>query len=265
MTAHSPTGHVRAVQQADGAGRCAALSGMFSSALCAVETSATDRAARSHAALLAGSTGTVELVLTTELMRHGDRALRDRCEGHDLLALGAGRDAYTAVQHSPIPALIARWCPLGTDVTDAILVPVEDSPASGCAVELAGRLAAAHGGRVTILAAPPRDAALQRAIAASGRILLRATGQAPRVLGNPLSRDRTIPSAAAAINTSLVVLGAGSSDIERSTTARIVGLLGCSVLTVPAAPRIRTTRHEVARPTGTGRHPRRVHAEEAVR
>ena len=83
-----------------------------------------------------------------------------------MLALGAGPAARTAVQHAPIPILVARTCPTGTRVTDSILVPVDASAESRCAVELAGRLAAADGATVTILAAPPRDA--------------RSSGQSPR-------------------------------------------------------------------------------------
>jgi nucleotide-binding universal stress UspA family protein len=205
----------------------------FGSVLCAIDGGADAQAARRHAELLAKPGGTVELVLVSQLTRHGSRALQDGCEGHDLLVLSAGAASNAAVQHAPIPVLIARWCPLGTDVTDTILVAVDDSPESTRAVELAGRLAAAHGGRITILVAPAREPRLQRAIAASGRVLLRATGEVPRVFGEQLPPERTIPSAASAVAASLVVLGSGSGDLARSRTATIVSTVGCSVLAVP--------------------------------
>jgi nucleotide-binding universal stress UspA family protein len=184
--------------------------------------------------LLALPAGRVEFVPAPQLTRHGPGALWDRCEGHDLLALGAGAVARVAVEHAPIPILVARWGPFDTKVTDTILVPVEDSPESSRAVELAGRLAAVHGGTVTILVAPPRDPVLQRAIAASARVLLGATGKAPRLLSEQLSRERAIPSAAVTLSATLVVVGSAGDDTARRMTAQIAGCLACSVLAVPA-------------------------------
>ena len=206
---------------------------VFGSVLCALDTSANARAARSHAALLASAGGAVETVSASQLIRYGQRAPHHDCKGHDLLVVGAGVASCAAVLDAPIPILIARCCPLGTQVTDTILVPIDDSPQSSHAVVLAGRLAAAHGGTVTILAAPPRDPSFQRAIAKGGRVLLRATGAAPRVLGNQLPPERSIPSAAASITASLVVLGCGPKPIDRRIAAQVVGSLGCSALVVP--------------------------------
>lgn len=222
-----------AVRPADRGKRPAAPAGMFSSVLCAADTSANSRAAHDQAMLLASPGGTVERVPGPQLTRHGHRALHDACEGHDLLALGADAAAFAVVEHAPIPVLIARWCPLGADVTDTILVPVDDSPESSRAVALAGRIAAAHGGTVTILGAPARDPALQRAIAASGRVLLDITGAAPRRFGEQLPREHAIPSAATALTATLVVLGSGNSEPARRMTGQIAGAIGCSVLAVP--------------------------------
>jgi hypothetical protein len=210
-----------AVRPADRGKRPAAPAGMFSSVLCAADTSANSRAAHDQAMLLASPGGTVERVPGPQLTRHGHRTLHDACEGHDLLALGADAAAFAVVEHAPIPVLIARWCPLGTDVTDTILVSVDDSPESSRAVALAGRIAAAHGGTVTILGAPARDPALQRAIAA------------PRRFGEQLPREHAIPSAATALTATLVVLGSGNSEPARRMTAQIAGAIGCSVLAVP--------------------------------
>ena len=206
----------------------------FSSVLCGVDNSAYSRAARDQAMLLASPDGRVKLVPLPQLTHHGDRALQDACEGHDLLALGAGAGAYRALQHARIPVLVARWLPLATDLTSTILVPVDDSPESSGAVVLAGRLAAAHGGTVAVLAAPPRDAVFQRAIAASQRILIHATGAAPRLVGEQLPRDELIRSTAVALHASLVILGTGHGETERRIAAQIADRVGSSVLAMPA-------------------------------
>jgi len=138
------------------------------------------------------------------------------------------------VEHTPIPILIARWSPFGVELTDTILVPIDDSPGSRRAVELAGRVASVHGGTVNIMAAPPRDPAFQRVIAATSRILLRTTGAVPRRLNEQLPPERAIPSAAAALPASLLVLGTGTSEIARRMTMHIADCVGCSVLVVPA-------------------------------
>jgi nucleotide-binding universal stress UspA family protein len=103
------------------------------------------------------------------------------------------------------------------------------------AVVLAGRLAAAHGGTVAVLAAAPRDTAFQRAIAASQRILLQATGTAPRLVGEPLPREEIIRSTAVALPASLVILGTGHSETERRIAAEIADRVGSSVLALPSS------------------------------
>lgn len=206
----------------------------FRSVLCAIDNSAQGRAAREQATLLASPDGRVELVPSPQLTHHGARALQDACEGFDLVALGAGASALRALEHARIPVLIARVLPLATDLTGTILVPVDDTPESTRAVLLAGRLAAAHGGTVTLLAAPPRDTALQRAIAASQRILLHATGAAPRLIGQPMPREQLIRSTATALPASLVILGTDHSHTERTTAAQTADRIGCSILALPA-------------------------------
>ena len=219
------------------------------SVLCAIDRSANAQAACRHAALLASPGGVVETV------RDGQRALHHARKGHDLLVVGAGVASYAAVLNAPIPILVARWCPLGTQVTDTILVPIDDSPQSGHAAVLAGRLAADHGGSVTILRAPPRAPSFQRAIAAGERVLLRATGAAPCVLGNQLPPERSIPSAAASISASLVVVGCGTKEMDRRTAAQVVGSLGCSALVVPDGRCWRSTPSLVTRSARIGPGP----------
>jgi nucleotide-binding universal stress UspA family protein len=206
----------------------------FASVLCGIDRSVNSRAARDQAALFASPGGTLELVPAPRLTRHADRALRDACAGHDLLALGADAEAFRAVEQTSIPLLIARWCPVPSDVASTILVAVDGSPDSGRAVELAGRLAAAHGGSVVLLAAPPRDPALARAIAASRRILVETTGAAPRLIGEQAPREEAICSAALAVTASLVVFLTGHGENARRDAGRLASRVGSSVLAIPA-------------------------------
>jgi hypothetical protein len=99
--------------------------------------------------------------------------------------------------------------------------------------DLAGRLAAVHGGTVTILAAPPQDPTLQRAIAASARVLLGPTGAAPRLLSEQLPPERAIPSAALTLGATLVVVSSADNETARRMTAQVGARLACSVLVVP--------------------------------
>lgn len=233
MTAHVVDSTHCGAQPALGTKRPVDPVRVFGSVLCAIDRRANAQAAWRHATLLASPGGVVETGSESQLFRHRKLALHHDCEGHDVLVVGAGVASYAAVLNAPIPILVARWCPLGTQLTDTILVPIDDSPQSSHAVVLAGRLAADHGGLVTILATPPRDPSFQRAIAAGGRVLLRATGAAPPVLGNQLPPERSIPSAAASITASLVVLGCGTEEIDRRIAAQVVGSVGCSALVVP--------------------------------
>jgi hypothetical protein len=202
----------------------------FKSVLCAVGGGPTDEAARHQAATLVCHGGTVELVSAAQLTRH---ALSGGRDSYDLIVVGSGAAAFAAVEQSRIPILIARRCPLGIEVTDTIVVPVDDSPESHGALELAGLLAAAHDGTVTLLAAPRPDLALQRAITASVGDVRRATGMAPLVIGEPRPPELVIPSAAATLRASLVVLDSGCGATERRMTALMVSAIGCSALVVP--------------------------------
>jgi hypothetical protein len=75
---------------------------------------------------------------------------------------------------------------------------------------------------------------LQRAIAASARVLLGATGKAPRLLSEQLAPERAIPSAAVTLSATLVVVGSAGDEAARRMAAQIAGCLACSVLAVPA-------------------------------
>jgi hypothetical protein len=207
--------------------------GPFASVLCATDGSADPETARRQAVSLASPVALVEHVSAAELTQCADCPSHSNGDDDVLLAIGSGAAAHAAVEAAASPILIARRCPLGTEVTDRILVVVNHASESGRAVEIAGRLAALRGGAVTLLAAPREDRSLARAISASTSTIVAATGVAPRVLGEQAPPERSIPRAAARLNASLVVLESGSSRRERREAARIAGAIGRSVLVIP--------------------------------
>jgi hypothetical protein len=203
---------------------------MFSSVLCGGHNGPTGIAARCQAELLASPDGRVETVPAAALIRLEPDAVVHRCADHDLVVVASGPDAHRLIERAPIPALIARWCSGGpAAVTERILVAVDDRHGSEDAAELAARLAARHGGAVTLLAAPRRGAALERALNASERIVLCRTGSVPQVLG----RHVPLEQAVAARGASLLVLATGDRGLPRSTASEIAARVGCSVLAVP--------------------------------
>lgn len=212
----------------------ARLGPLFASAVCVIDRSALGQAARHQAATLTAPGGTVQCISAPRPTRRQGSALLARCDGADLLVLGADADAHTLLEHACIPVLLARCCPVGATVTDRIVVAVDGSAEPHRAAEVAGLLASRHDGTVAIVPAPERNPALQRATAASSRIVLQATGVAPRILGEYVAPERAISSAAVALDATLLVLPAGNTENARSNAELIARWVGCSVLAVPA-------------------------------
>ena len=213
---------------------------IFGSVLCGTDNGPSGVAARRQAAWLAGADGALTHVPTAALTRHGWDALEELCARHDLIVLGADPAAHHVVEHARIPVLQARWCPGGLDVTDNILVAVSDAGDSLGAADLAGRIAARHRGSVSLVVAPGRDPSLARGVAASGRILLRATGAAPRVLGDLAPPELNVPATAMDIGATLLMMGIPAGTAGRRLAVDLARRSGCSALTVPAhAPVLR--------------------------
>jgi hypothetical protein len=70
--------------------------------------------------------------------------------------------------------------------------------------------------------------------AASARVLLDATGKAPRLLSEQLAPECALPAAAVTLSATLVVVGFAGDEAARRMTGQIAGCLACSVLAVPA-------------------------------
>jgi hypothetical protein len=206
----------------------------FRSILCGAHQGPTGVAARRQAAWLAGAEGAVEFDCPRALTGHGIARLAERCADHDLLVLPADEATPSLIPHVPIPLLLARWCPPGRDLTDRILVVVGDHPGSARAAALAAGLATRHRGSVAVVAAPGRSRALERALAAADRIIVRATGTAPEIHGELARPALAVPGAAARTGASLLVTAIGDDAWDPETASDFGRFTACSVLTVPS-------------------------------
>jgi hypothetical protein len=209
----------------------------FASVVCLIDRSSAGHAARQQAAVLAAG-GAVEIIATPRPGRT-TRALLDRCDGADLLVLGAGDEAIDLIAHASLPVLLARSCAAGAAATDRMLLAVDDESDPRPAAELAGVLAAAHRGTVAVVRAPTLNRTLERATAAASRIVLQAAGMLPEVYEQAVPAERAIVAATAAEDASLLVLPLGNTKSARSRAAAIARLVACSVLLIPALPAIR--------------------------
>jgi hypothetical protein len=222
---------------------------LFGSVICVVYRGSTGHVAHEQAAAL-GAGGDVEYIVTPR-PAEGTGALLDRCDGADLLVLGAGDDADSVLRRASLPLLLARWCPPGTRVTDRILIAIDDDSEPDRAAEAAALLASRYGGTVAVVSAPAPNRMLERATAATSRIVLRSAGLVPHVYGRGAPMERAILSAAASMDASLLVLPLGGTEHARNQAISIARFVACSVLTIPvptAVPRA------CERPAGADAH-----------
>ena len=212
----------------------------FASVVCLVDRSSAGQAARQQAATLAAG-GAVEVIATPRAARAGS-ALLDRCDGADLLVLGAGDEAIDLIEHASLPVLLTRSCGAGVAATDRMLLAVDDESDPRPAAAIAGVLAAGHRGRVAVVRAPALNRTLERATAAASRIVLQAASKVPEVYEQGVPAAQAIVAATAAEDASLLVLPLGNTKCARSRAAAIARLVACSVLLIPALPAIRPSR-----------------------
>ena len=125
---------------------------------------------------------------------------------------------------------------------------VDDKSEPHRAAEVAGWLASRHGGTVAIVPFLEPRGALERATAATSRIVLQAAGLVPRVYGAPPELKRAVSSAVSAMDATLLVLPLGSEASTRSNAALIARLVGCSVLVIPV-PRVVPREPRALRPS----------------
>jgi hypothetical protein len=219
----------------------------FASVVCLVDRSSSGHAARQQAAALAAG-GAVEIIATRRPARTSG-ALLDRCDGADLLVLGAGDEGIDLIEHASLPVLLARSCAAGAAATDRMLLAVDDETDPRHAAELAGVLAARHRGTVAVVRAPTLNRTLERATAAASRIVLQAAGMVPEVYEQGTAAENAILAAVAAEDASLLVVPLGNTKSARSRAAAIARLVACSVLLIPALPAIRPSPAETLDPS----------------
>jgi hypothetical protein len=212
----------------------------FASVVCLVDRSSAGHAARQQAAALAAG-GAIEIIATPRPGRTS-RALLDRCDGADLLVLGAGDDAIELIEHASLAVLLVRSCATGVAATDRMLLAIDDESDPRPAAEIAGVLAAGHRGTVAVVRAPALNRTLDRATAAASRIVLQAASKVPEVYEQGVPAAQAIVAATAAEDASLLVLPLGNTKCARSRAAAIARLVACSVLLIPALPAIRPSR-----------------------
>ena len=205
----------------------------FASVVCLVDQSSAGHAARQQAAALAAK-GAVEIIATPRPGRTS--ALLDRCDGADLLVLGASDEAIDLIHHTSLPMLLARSCSAGAVVTDRILLAVDDESDPRGAAEIAAELAADRRGTVAVVRTPRPNRVVDRATAAASRIVLQTAGTLAQVHEPAVPAERAILTAAAAEDASLLVLALGNTKSARSRAAAIARLVACSVLLIPAPP-----------------------------
>jgi len=215
----------------------------FASVVCLVDRSSAGHAARQQATALAAE-GAVEIIATPRPGRSSS-ALLDRCDGADLLVLGASDEAIALIRHTSLPVLLARSCAAGPAVTDRLLLAVDDESDPRGAAEIAAELAAGHRGTVAVVRAPRLNRVVERATAAASRIVLQVAGTPAEVYEQSIPAERAILAAAAAEDASLLVLPLGSTKSARSRAAAIARLVACSVLLIPAPPATRTVEGAV--------------------
>ena len=215
----------------------------FASVVCLVDRSSAGHAARQQATALAAE-GAVEIIATPRPGRSSS-ALLDRCDGADLLVLGASDEAIALIRHTSLPVLLARSCAAGPAVTDRMLLAVDDESDPRGAAEIAAELAAGHRGTVAVVRTPRPNRVVDRATAAASRIVLQAAGTIAQVYEQAVPAERAILTAAAAEDASLLVLPLGNTKSARSRAAAIARLVACSVLLIPAPPATRTVEGAV--------------------
>jgi nucleotide-binding universal stress UspA family protein len=184
------------------------------------------------------------------------RVILDWSAGYDLLALGAPASSWpamwlsvgvgnSAIEGFTTPLLVARPLAVDRRFGDRIVIASDGLEASQPLVDLAVRIARAHGSNVTLVHALGRESPIkrgrpreqERTLEEQERTLKRtlASGTTEVVVEAGRAAD-VIKSVAAAADASLVIMGSRRLDGLRamgSVSRRVVHQAPCSVLLFP--------------------------------
>jgi nucleotide-binding universal stress UspA family protein len=198
-----------------------------------------------HFAELAGVDASVQTVCS----EHPAAVLLEAAGEHDLLAVAShhfsrvggillGSTATAVVHRSPVSVLVARFPGRGRHFPDLVLLATDGSPESAAAADRAGRVAAACGTEVRVLAVEDNGSS-RVAVAHDTVEVMTHTGREPVVLVEPGVAHRVIAQIAERDAASLVVVGsrrlAGVAALG-SVSERVAHEAPCSVLVVRNQP-----------------------------
>ena len=198
---------------------------LFASVLCAIDDPRDGAELLRQAAQLAGAGAAFDLVEASE----GTETVLERCAGHDLLALPAGPLAHALLPRSPISVLIGRPSP-GSDLTESVLIAVDETPEARAAARTGARLAARDGAYIALVATPEHDELHQRALVEHLATVERISSRRPLVLDEYGSPATSIVAAASSLEASLIVLGRRPGQLVESVSTKVAGQAPCSVL-----------------------------------
>lgn len=171
-----------------------------------------------------------------------------RARTHDLFAIGApatsslggmliGGVATVALSRFTTPMLVARRSTIGSLRGREILVASDGEEGSARIVELAGRLAASQGARVTLVNAIGAESKMNpRAVQAQARALRKIVPDAGEPLVEPGKALQVILTAVKKSDAALLVMGSrrlSGLHALGSVSRRMVHDAPCSVLVIP--------------------------------
>jgi len=198
---------------------------LFASVLCMIEDSGDDAETLRQAVGVAGADAAFDLVEASDDID----SLLQRCTGHDLLVLRAGKLAHAVLPRSPIPVLVVRAAPC-TSFPESVVIGVDETPEAHAAARTGARLVARTGAHVALVAAPEHDKLHQRALAEHLATVELISSHRPLVLDEYASPAASVVAAASGLDASLVVLGSRGGRPVDSVSMTVADRARCSVL-----------------------------------
>ena len=173
-----------------------------------------------------------------------ERLLLDASGDADLLVVGEhggpggagvllGDVASAAVHTAPVPVLVARQPPEGREFPIPVLVATDGSPDAERGVEVAGRIATAHGSPLALVHVKEGHSQPEAALARSAGALKAAGGVEPRTIDEFGLPGQRLPEVARRERASLLLVGSrgvGRARTLGSVSERLAHEAPCSVL-----------------------------------